>query len=117
MKKIVLTLIGVFAILTLIAQPPQRFQPQRQLPNQFRDFVDHQQRMSFEKPEIKKENGKVIITMSEAQFEKMREMREMRMRQRNSMRHASFRFQHCDKCENSHKKHMKKRLPNTKRRF
>jgi hypothetical protein len=114
MKKIVLTLIGVFAILTLIAQPPQRFQPQRQLPNQFRDFVDHQQRMSFEKPEIKKENGKVIITMSEAQFEKMREMR---MRQRNSMRHASFRFQHCDKCENSHKKHMKKRLPNTKRRF
>lgn len=114
MKKIVLTLIGVFAILTLIAQPPQRFQPQRQLPNQFRDFVDHQQRMSFEKPEIKKENGKVIITMSEAQFEKMKEMR---MRQRNSMRHASFRFQHCDKCENSHKKHMKKRLPNTKRRF
>ena len=114
MKKIVLTLIGVFAILTLIAQPPQRFQPQRQLPNQFRDFVDHQQRMSFEKPEIKKENGKVIITMSEAQFEKMREMR---MRQRNSTRHASFRFQHCDKCENSHKKHMKKRLPNTKRRF
>lgn len=114
MKKIVLTLIGVFAILTLIAQPPQRFQPQRQLPNQFRDFVDHQQRVSFEKPEIKKENGKVIITMSEAQFEKMREMR---MRQRNSMRHASFRFQHCDKCENSHKKHMKKRLPNTKRRF
>lgn len=114
MKKIVLTLIGVFALLTLIAQPPQRFQPQRQLPNQFRDFVDHQQRMSFEKPEIKKENGKVIITMSEAQFEKMREMR---MRQRNSMRHASFRFQHCDKCENSHKKHMKKRLPNTKRRF
>lgn len=114
MKKIALTLIGVFAILTLIAQPPQRFQPQRQLPNQFRDFVDHQQRMSFEKPDIKKENGKVIITMSEAQFEKMKEMR---MRQRNSMRHASFRFQHCDKCENSHKKHMKKRLPNTKRRF
>ena len=114
MKKIALTLIGVFAILTLIAQPPQRFQPQRQLPNQFRDFVDHQQRMSFEKPEIKKENGKVIITMSEAQFEKMKEMR---MRQRNNMRHASFRFQHCDKCENSHKKHMKKRLPNTKRRF
>lgn len=114
MKKIALTLIGVFAILTLIAQPPQRFQPQRQLPNQFRDFVDHQQRMSFEKPEIKKENGKVIITMSEAQFEKMKEMR---MRQRNSMRPASFRFQHCDKCENSHKKHMKKRLPNTKKRF
>lgn len=114
MKKIVLTFIGVFAILTLIAQPPQRFQTQRQLPNQFRDFVDHQQRVSFEKPEIKKENGKVIITMSEAQFEKMKEMR---MRQRNSMRHASFKFQHCDKCENSHKKHMKKRFPNTKRRF
>ena len=114
MKKIALTLIGVFTILTLIAQPPQRFQPKRQLPNQFRDFVDHQQRVSFEKPEIKKENGKVIITMSEAQFEKMKEMR---MRQRNSMRHASFRFQHCDKCENSHKKHMKNRLHRGRRKF
>lgn len=114
MKKIVLTLIGVFTMLTLIAQPPKKFQRQRQLPNQFRGFVDHQQGTSFQKPEIKKENGKIIITMSESQFDKMKEMR---MIQRNSMRHASFRFQHCDKCENSHKKHMKNRLHRGKRKF
>lgn len=114
MKKFVLTLVGVFAILTIIAQPPQRFPQQRPHPNQFRDFVDHQQRLSFEKPEIKKENGKVIITMSEAQFDRMRQMR---MRQRNAMRHASFRTPHCGKCENLHKKHLRKRLPNSKKRF
>ena len=55
MKQILSLVVGVFATFTLSAQPPmnppqgpQEFQ--RQLPNQFRDFVDHQQRWNMETP-------------------------------------------------------------------
>jgi len=68
-------MISVFAILTLFAQP-QNPQNQRPLPNQFRDFVDHQQRWNMERPKIEKKDGKVIITMSEEQFRRMRMMRQ-----------------------------------------
>jgi hypothetical protein len=62
-------------------------QPQnRPLPNQFRDFVDHQQRFGVERPTIEKRDGKVIITMSEEHFNRMRRMR---MEQRTRM--VSFR--------------------------
>lgn len=114
MKKFVLTLVGVIAILTLIPQPPRRFTQKRTLPNQFRDFVDHQQKLSSEKPKIKKENGRVIISMSEAQFDRMRKIR---MRQRNVMKLESYRTRYCGKCENLHKKYVRKRLPNSKKRF
>ena len=57
--------------------------PQRQLPNQFRDYVDF--RMSQEKPNIEHKDGKVIITMSEEAFRKMqfRRMQMARMNRRN----------------------------------
>lgn len=102
MKKIVLLIVSVFAILTLIAQP--RFNNQRPLPNQFRDFVDHQQRIHMERPKIEKKDGKVIITMSEEQFERMQDLRRQRMRM--------IRFNEqpvCQKCKRHHgKPHRKK---------
>ena len=57
--------------------------PQRQLPNQFRDYVDF--RMSQEKPNIEHKDGKVIITMSEEAFRRM-QFRRMQMA-RMSRRH------------------------------
>lgn len=75
MKKIMTILLGVFFTFTLAAQPPMRPQGPRPLPNQFRDFVDHQQRLEMERPQIEKKDGKVIITMSEEQFRRMQQMR------------------------------------------
>ena len=65
-----LLLIALLAITSLgaSAQPPM----QRPLPNQFRDFVDHQQK--WERPQIEHKDGKVIIIMSEQQF-KARQLR------------------------------------------
>lgn len=103
MKKIFLTVFSVFAILTLIAQPqiPGRNpQFQRPLPNQFRDFVDHQQKWNTERPKIEKKDGKVIITMTEEQFDRMR-----MMRQRPPMMMARFSQNNCEKCDKCHKKH------------
>lgn len=101
MKKIILSILGVFAILTLTAQTPMRpMGPNRTLPNQFRDFVDHQQRMGMERPTIEKKDGKVIITMSELQFERMEQMRKT---QRFRMTH----FQQqpvCQKCQLHHRR-------------
>ena len=93
MKKITLILLGVFATLTLAAQPPMSPQGQRPLPNQFRDFVDHQQRFQMERPKIEKKDGKVIITMSEEQFKRMQQIR-----QAQRFRQARFTQQNC--CEN-----------------
>jgi len=70
MKKLTTFLLGVFVTLTLAAQPPMGPQGQRPLPNQFRDFVDHQQRWNMERPQIEKKDGKVIITMSEGAVQK-----------------------------------------------
>jgi len=75
MKKLTTFLLGVIVTITLAAQPPMRPQGQRPLPNQFRDFVDHQQRWNMERPKIEKKDGKVIITMSEEQYKKMQQMR------------------------------------------
>ena len=94
MKKIALILFGVFATLTLAAQPPMRPQGQRLLPNQFRDFVDHQQRFNGERPQIERKDGKVIITMSEQQFLKMRQLRraqQFRMAQLQQTNHRNLR--------------------------
>ena len=99
MKKILLSVIGVFAILTLVAQP-RNPEFQRPLPNQFRDFVDHQQKWNTERPKIEKKDGKVIITMTEEQFSKMR-----MMRQRSQMMTARFSQNNCEKCDKCHKKH------------
>ena len=106
MKKITLILFGVFATLTLAAQPPMRPQGVRPLPNQFRDFVDHQQRWEMERPQIEKKDGKVIITMSEEQFKRMQQMR---MAQRFRM------AQHkqepvCSKCQRHHGKPHRKKI-------
>ena len=90
MKKIALILFGVFATLTLAAQPPMRPQGQRPLPNQFRDFVDHQQRLNGERPQIERKDGKVIITMTEQQFRRMRQLR-----QAQRIRMAQFQQPNC----------------------
>ena len=79
-----LLIIALLAITSLgaSAQPPMP--PQRPLPNQFRDFVDHQQRWG--RPQIEHKDGKVIITMSEQQFKarQLRLQRAMIMRNERS---------------------------------
>lgn len=93
MKNLLLNVLGVFMVLTISAQPPQMNRP---LPNQFRDFVDHQQRWNMERPKIEKKDGKVIITMSEDQFKRMQMMRHRppmvmtRFQQPNSCRRCEF---------------------------
>lgn len=85
MKKFISFALGVFVTISLAAQPPMGPRPQgRPLPNQFRDFVDHQQRWNMERPQIVKKDGKVIITMSEEQFERMQRIR---IAQRHKMRY------------------------------
>lgn len=105
MKKVFLVITALFVSLTLMAQQPER----PILHNQFRDFVEFQK--SQEKPKIEKKDGKVIITMSQAQFYQMQKMRQMQMRQRN-FHQARFRpqmmCQNCKKCKkNSHPKKIK----------
>ena len=73
--KQLLTIVAVLLSTIAMAQPPM----QRPLPNQFRDFVDHQQRLA--RPNIVHKDGKVIITMSEQQFRLMQHRR-MQMRHR-----------------------------------
>ena len=77
-----LLIIALLAITSLgaSAQPPM----QRPLPNQFRDFVDHQQK--WERPQIEHKDGKVIIIMSEQQFKarQLRLQRAMIMRNERS---------------------------------
>lgn len=100
MKKLTTFLLGVFVTLTLAAQPPMRPQGQRPLPNQFRDFVDHQQRWNMERPQIEKKDGKVIITMSEEQFKRMQQMRAVQ-----KFRMAHYKPQPvCSKCQRHHGK-------------
>jgi len=60
--KQLLTIVAILLSTVAMAQPPM----QRPLPNQFRDFVDHQQ--NWEKPNIVRKDGKVIITMTEQQL-------------------------------------------------
>jgi hypothetical protein len=80
MKKLLLITLLAITSLGASAQPPM----QRPLPNQFRDFVDHQQR--WERPQIEHKDGKVIITMSEQQFKarQLRLQRAMIMRNERS---------------------------------
>lgn len=96
MKKVFLVITAIFGSLTLIAQQPER----PILHNQFRDFVEFQKLQ--EKPKIEKKDGKVIITMSQAQFNRMQKMRQMRMRQGN-FRQVNLRqpmmCQNCKKCK------------------
>ena len=96
MKKLISFVLGVFVTISLAAQPPMGPRVQgTPLPNQFRDFVDHQQRLNMERPQIEKKDGKVIITMSEEQYKRMQQMR---MAQR--FRPANFNQQPCcGKCE------------------
>ena len=106
MKKLTTFLLGVFVTLTLAAQPPMRPQGQRPLPNQFRDFVDHQQRWNMERPQIEKKDGKVIITMSEEQYKKMQQMRQSQM-----FRMANHKPQPiCSKCKRHHGKPHRKKI-------
>lgn len=100
MRKFILFLLGAFATLAIEAQPPMRGEGQRPLPNQFRDFVDHQQRQQMERPKIEKKDGKVIITMSEEQFKRMQQFK-----QTQRMRMASWRPQ--PPCQNCHRFHGK----------
>ncbi len=88
MKKIILFLLVAFIGFAIAAQPPMG--QQRPLPNQFRDFVDHQQRFHMERPQIEKKDGKVIITMSEEQYKRMQQIR-----QAQRFRAARFNQQSC----------------------
>ena len=98
MKKLFLILtIGLLSF-SSEAQPPMG--PQRPLPNQFRDFVDHQQRWEMERPQIEKKDGKVIITMTEQQFERMKQIRAA---QRFRMAHHKPQPV-CSKCQRHHGK-------------
>lgn len=101
MKKIFTLVLTVFVTLTVIAQPPLKRDEVRPLPNQFRDFVDHQQRWNnFERPIIDRKEGKVIITMTEQQFERMQ-----MMRQAQRMRMSNFRQnQCCQNCQHGHQR-------------
>lgn len=111
MKKVFLVITAIFGSLTLMAQQPER--PISQ--NQFRDFVEF--RKLQEKPKIEKKDGKVIITMSQAQFNRMQKMRQMRMRQGN-FRQVNLRqpmvCQNCKKCKKKQQSIRPKRL---ERRF
>lgn len=104
MKKLLFLLtIGLISF-TTNAQPPMA--PQRHLPNQFRDFVDHQQRLQVERPTIEKKDGKVIITMSEEQFKRMNQMR-----QAQKMRMANWRPQPpCQRCQKFGKKQHRRKI-------
>ena len=77
--KQLLTIVAILLSTVAMAQPPM----QRPLPNQFRDFVDHQQ--AWEKPNIVRKDGKVIITMTEQQFRAMQHHR--RQMRRNAPGH------------------------------
>ena len=67
--KQLLTIVAILLSTVAMAQPPM----QRPLPNQFRDFVDHQQ--MWEKHNVVRKDGKVIITMTEQQFRAMQHRR------------------------------------------
>lgn len=111
MKKVFLVITAIFASLTLMAQQPER----PILHNQFRDYVEFQK--SQEKPKIEKKDGKVIITMSQEQFNRMQKMRQMQMRQRN-FRQVNFRQQsECQNCKKCKKKHQPQRIRGIERRF
>ena len=100
MKKIILFLMGIFMGFAIAAQPPTRQQGQRPLPNQFRDFLDHQQGLEIERPQIEKKDGKVVITMTELQFNRMQQMRAAQR-----FRMAQHKPQPvCSKCQRHHGK-------------
>jgi hypothetical protein len=117
MKKVLLTLAVVLGTLSLMAQQPER----QVLHNQFSDYVGFRknQEVKFEKPQIEKKDGKVIITMSEEQFNRMNQMR-MGQRFGNQLsgrpgfgrpefQHTNFRRpQICEKCKRKIKSHKKK---------
>ena len=69
MKHLLIIALLTITSLGASAQPPM----QRPLPNQFRDFVDHQR--AIERPQIERKDGKVVITMTEAQYKRMRRMK------------------------------------------
>jgi hypothetical protein len=103
MKKIMIIVMSLFATLTLIAQQPRGLRP---LPNQFRDFLDHQQGLDRQRPQIEKKDGKVIITMSEEQFKRMQQMRAAQR-----YRLANHRPQlTCSKCKRHHGKPRRKHI-------
>ena len=111
MKKVFLVITAIFGSLTLMAQQPER----PILHNQFRDFVKFQKLQ--EKPKIEKKDGKVIITMSQEQFNRMQKMRQMRMRQ-GYFRQVNLRQPtECQNCKKCKKKQQFNRPKGLERRF
>ena len=104
MKKFLITALLAITSLGASAQPPRQLQGQRPLPNQFRDFVDHQQR--FERPEIQHKDGKVTITMTEEQF---RRMQQIKTQHRPGIRPMPIQQQVCPKCDHRHKRHLRRK--------
>lgn len=94
MKKILITLAIMIGSFSIMAQD----RGHRPLPNQFRDYVEfrqHQQErpmrgQGFQRPNIQRKDGKVIITMSEEQFERMRMMRQHQGHRVSRQEHGNF---------------------------
>lgn len=106
MKNLLLLLIGVVMSLSSFSQPPMRpMDGQRPLPNQFRDFVDHQQRWNTQRPKIERKDGQVIITMSEEQFKRMQQMRQVQR-----MRNVNFLQPPCQNCHRFHGKPHRRKI-------
>ncbi len=96
--KQLLTIVAILLSTVAVAQPPM----QRPLPNQFRDFVDHQQ--MWEKPNVVRKDGKVIITMTEQQF------RVMQHRRMQARRHVPGRRPQMCACQAPMARHKKNML-------
>jgi hypothetical protein len=115
MKKVLLTLAIAFGSLTLMAQQPEK----PVLHNQFRDYVEFRksQEMNFEKPNVEHKDGKVIITMSEKQFQNLQQMKRMEMRQR-AFHQSNFRQPMvCENCKKCKKKMGEKKYQSPVRHF
>lgn len=106
MKKVLLTIAVVLGSFTLMAQQPER----PILHNQFRDYVEFRkgQEMKFQRPNVEHKDGKVIITMSEEQFSKMKQMQ---MRQRGFQPIGFRQPTVCQNCKKCKKQMMKKKFP------
>ena len=65
MKHLLIIALMTITSIGANAQPPT----QRPLPNQFRDYVDYSQ--GQERPTVERKDGKVVITMTQAQYRRM----------------------------------------------
>lgn len=106
MSRLFFLMFGLLVSLHLSAQPPRAGHSPRVLPNQFRDFVDHQQRAQWPKPTVEHKEGVVIITVSESQYALLQERRRS-----GGFRPAAMPSRPpCRRCERHHRPRHKSRV-------